>query len=209
MSEFSGLYERYGPGQVVTLRHITMRRDALFQVIEPGLAAEHVLIGGLAIGAVLEHRLRKILPSVSEVAMTPGGCGRLHAVVALRDAAQGDAQKVIEEALTCVRLVKRVTVVDDDIDVHDADAVEWAIATRMRADRDLIVFDRMRTSRSDPLASDGTVPKLGINATRRVSDRHDWTRATPPPAILFRVRAALAAQRVVASGRPSQTGRPC
>ena len=99
VSEFSGLYERYGPGQVVTVRHITMRRDALFQVIEPGLDAEHVLIGGLAIAAVLEHRLRGLVPSVAEVAMSLGGCGRLHAVVALRDPADGDARRVIEDAL--------------------------------------------------------------------------------------------------------------
>jgi len=195
VSEFSGLYERYGPGQVVTVRHISMREDALFQVIEPGLSAEHVLIGGLAIAAVLEHRLRELVPSVSEVAMSPGGCGRMHAVVALRDAADGDAQKVIQEALTSVTLVKHVTVVDDDIDVHDADAVEWAIATRMRADRDLLVFEAMRSSRSDPQAGDGTVPKLGINATRRAGDRQDWSRAMPPPQALSRVRAALAAQR--------------
>ena len=193
VSEFSGLYERYGPGQVVTVRHITRRRDALFQVVEPGLAAEHVLIGGLAIAAVLEHRLRRLVPSVAEVAMSLGGCGRLHAVVALRDAEEGDAHEVIDDALTAVSLVKRVTVVDDDIDVNDADAVEWAMATRMQADRDLFVFEEMRSSRSDPLASDGTVSKLGVDATRRSGDRPDWTRAVPPPATLSRVRAALAA----------------
>jgi 4-hydroxy-3-polyprenylbenzoate decarboxylase len=192
VSEFSGLYERYGPGQVVTVRHISLRRDALFQVVEPGLAAEHVLIGGLAIAAVLEHRLLSLVPSVTEVAMSLGGCGRLHAVVALRDGAEGDARRVVEDVLNSVSLVKRVTVVDDDIDVNDANAVEWAVATRMRADRDLFVFSKMRSSRSDPLASDGTVPKLGIDATRRSNDRQDWTRASPPAAVLARVRAALA-----------------
>jgi 4-hydroxy-3-polyprenylbenzoate decarboxylase len=129
---------------------------------------------------------------VAEVAMSFGGCGRLHAVVALRDAAEGDARRVVEEALGSVNLVKRVTVVDDDIDVNDANAVEWAMATRMRADRDLFVFPKMRSSRSDPLAADGTVPKLGIDATRRPDDRRDWTPALPPAEMRARVRAALA-----------------
>ena len=43
VSEFSGLYERYGPGRRSS-RSTTSPggADALFQVVEPGLAAERV-----------------------------------------------------------------------------------------------------------------------------------------------------------------------
>ena len=39
------LYERYGAGQVVTIRHLTMRHNALFQVIEKGgLSVLHAVL---------------------------------------------------------------------------------------------------------------------------------------------------------------------
>jgi 2,5-furandicarboxylate decarboxylase 1 len=192
VSEFSGLYERYGKGPVVTPRRITMRHSARFQTILPGYTPEHVQIGAVAIAAVLERRLRQLVPSVCEVAVTGGGCGRMHAIVALSAPSDGDAVRAIREALGAVRLIKQVTAVDDDIDVHDPVAVEWAVATRMKADRDLVVLPAMSSSRSDPLATDGKVAKLGIDATRRSGDRESWTPAAPPEAVLERVRANLA-----------------
>ncbi len=193
VSEFSGLYQSYGDGPVLTARHVSMRHSPLFQTILPGYAPEHVLVGAVAIAAVLERRLRSSVPSVAEVAISPGGCGRLHAVVALSEPRDRDAEQVMREGLGSVRLVKQVTVVDDDIDIHDPVAVEWAIATRMKADRDLLVLPGMRSSRSDPLAHNGTVAKLGIDATRRGTDRSDWSFAKPPEAVLRRARERLEA----------------
>lgn len=203
VSEFSGLFERYGSGPVVSARRITTLDEPLFQVILPGYGDEHVLIGAVAIAAGLESRLRSAVPSVAEVAVTPGGCGRLHAVVALHDAAAGDAAAVIREALGAVRLVKLVTVVDDDVDVHDARAVEWAVATRMKADRDLLVLPDMASARADPLAVSSRVAKLGVNATRRGADRSSWELASPPASVLARVREALAG-----TGRGGGAPRP-
>lgn len=191
VSEFSGLYQQYEPASVVTTRCITVRDGPMFQVILPGYSAEHVLIGAVAIAAGLERRLRRLVPSVAEVAVTPGGCGRLHAVISLHDPQDEDAAVVMREALSAVRLVKLVTVVDDDIDVHDATSVEWAFATRMKADRDLLVLPDMRSARADPLAVDSRVAKLGINATRRSADRSSWEHATPPEGVLRQVKEAL------------------
>jgi 4-hydroxy-3-polyprenylbenzoate decarboxylase len=195
VSEFSGLYEEYGSGPVMTVRRVTMREDAMFQTILPGRNPEHVLIGAVAIAAVIERRLRATVDSVDEVAVTEGGCGRMHAVVALREPAGGDAPRAIRETLGAVRLVKRVVAVDDDVDVHDPVAVEWAVCTRSRAERDLVVLADMSTSRSDPLNDRGAITKIGIDATRRRGDREDWSEARPPEAMLARARAALAASR--------------
>ncbi len=46
VSEFHGMYEDYGAGAVVTFQRLTMRRDAIYQAIEPGRHAEHLLLGG-------------------------------------------------------------------------------------------------------------------------------------------------------------------
>jgi len=93
-------------------------------------------------------------------------------------------------AWSAVNLIKMVTVVDEDVDPWDPLQVELAIATRMRAQRDIVVVPASPTSRSDPLAKDGMVGKLGIDATRKSGDR-DWTPAEPPAEVMERVRRRL------------------
>jgi UbiD family decarboxylase len=67
--------------------------------------------------------------------------------------------------------LKLVIVVDDDIDVFDESDVLWAIATRVQADRDLLVVSGSLGAILDPSAGpDGLTAKLGIDATRRFGD---------------------------------------
>ena len=63
--------------------------------------------------------------------------------------------------------LKLVIVVDDDIDVFDESDVMWAVATRMQADRDLVIDrrqprrdarSRAPTSRASPPSSASTPP---------------------------------------------------
>jgi 4-hydroxy-3-polyprenylbenzoate decarboxylase len=191
VSEYHGLYEDYGSGYELRLKRITRRRDAMLQVIQPGLYPEHVWIGGEAIAASLRRRLAARFAGLREVAVTPGGVGRLHAVVAVAGA---PARQVIEAVWESVRLIKLVTVVDEDVDPWDPVRVERALATRMKADRDLMVVPGARTSRSDPLEENGRIAKLGIDATRKDGDRDDWRAAQPPAAVMARVRGKLESQ---------------
>ncbi len=199
VSEFHGMYETYGSGIVATFSHLTRRHDAVFQVILPGHHREHCLLGGVAIAAGLARAARASVPSVREVAVGFGGAGRLHAVVAIAEPRPGEARKAMFAIWAAVNLVKQVIVVDDDIDPWDPAAVEWAMATRMKPDRDLVVVPGVRADRSEPLEQGGTVAKLGIDATRRDGDRSDWRRAVPPQSALAR------AQELLRSGQ-SQAG---
>jgi 4-hydroxy-3-polyprenylbenzoate decarboxylase len=190
VSEFHGYYEDYGVGQVVRFDRLTSRRDPIFQVIQPGYHAEHVWLGAVAIAAGLARHLARAMPTVRQVAVTAGGGGRLHAVISLADAEPGDAKRALFAAWAAVSLIKQVTVVDDDIDPWDPVAVEWAVATRLRAERDLVIVPTMRADRAEPLERDGTVAKLGLDATRKPGDR-DWGRAAPPADIVAAVRRRL------------------
>jgi 2,5-furandicarboxylate decarboxylase 1 len=196
VSEFHGLYEDYGAGIVATFTRLTRRRDALFQVILPGYHPEHCLLGGVAIAAGLARSARASVPAVREVAVGMGGAGRLHAVVSLHEPRPGDARKAVFAIWASVNLIKQIVVVDDDIDPWDAVQVEWAMATRMKPDRDLIVVPGVRADRSEPLESAGTVAKLAIDATRREGDRPDWTKAQPPERAVNRARELLDAHLV-------------
>ena len=191
VSEYHGMYESYGAGIVANFSRLTMRRDAMFQVVLPGYHPEHCLLGGVAIAAGLARAARAAVPGLSEVAVGLGGAGRLHAVVSIASPRPGEARKAMFAIWAAVNLVKQVVVVDADIDPWDPIQVEWAIATRMRADEDLIVIPGVRTDRSDPMERGGVVAKLGIDATRKASGRRDWTKAEPPQAAVARARDLL------------------
>jgi 2,5-furandicarboxylate decarboxylase 1 len=201
VSEFHGLYENYGAGIAATFKRLTRRHDALFQVVLPGYHPEHCLLGGVAIAAGLARSARASVPVVREVAVGMAGAGRLHAVVSLRQPRPGDARKAAFAIWASVNLIKQVVVVDDDIDPWDQAQVEWAMATRMKADRDLVIVPGVRTDRSEPLESGGTIAKLAIDATRRESDRPDWKKAQPPEQAMHRARELLRTNRV-----PSRPG---
>ena len=95
-----------------------------------------------------------------------------------------------------VNLVKRVVVVDEDIDPWNLEEVAWAIATRAKPDRDFLIVPGVRADRSEPLDQDGVITKLGIDATRRESDREDWRLARPPEPARARARALLRANKI-------------
>jgi 2,5-furandicarboxylate decarboxylase 1 len=197
VSEFHGMYENYGVGIIATFSRLTRRRDAIFQVILPGYHPEHCLLGGVAIAAGLFRAVRNAVPSVCEVAVGLGGAGRLHAVVSLRSPRAGEARKAMFAVWAAVNLIKQVIVVDDDIDPWNAQQVEWATATRVKPDRDFVIIPAVRADRSEPLDQDGTITKLGIDATRRQGDRPDWTLARPPAAALARAREILRENQLV------------
>jgi 2,5-furandicarboxylate decarboxylase 1 len=191
VSEFHGLYEDYGPGVTALFSRLTRRVDPIFQVILPGYHPEHCLLGGVAIAAGLARAARLSVPSVREVAVGMGGAGRLHAVISLHQPRPGDARKAAFAIWASVNLIKQIVLVDDDVNPWNAEQVEWAIATRMQADRDLIVIPRVRADRSEPLEAEGTITKLAIDATRRENDRSDWRIAQPPEPAIRRAKEVL------------------
>jgi 2,5-furandicarboxylate decarboxylase 1 len=81
----------------------------------------------------------------------------------------GEAKNALLAALSVMDL-KHVVVVDDDIDVNDPTEVEWAIATRVQGDRDIMIVTNARAKPLDPSLPQGSgvVPtgaKVGIDAT--------------------------------------------
>jgi 2,5-furandicarboxylate decarboxylase 1 len=53
-----------------------------------------------------------------------------------------------------------------DVDIDDPNEIEWAIATRFQADRDLVVVSGAQGSKLDPSSEQGVSAKMGIDATK-------------------------------------------
>jgi 3-polyprenyl-4-hydroxybenzoate decarboxylase len=74
---------------------------------------------------------------------------------------------VLEGEIICGERAKLVIVVDDDIDVRNPEQVEWAIATRFQADRDLVVIPNKEGMFLDPSTpAEGVTAVMAMDATR-------------------------------------------
>ena len=165
--EFPQYYGPSGMRQVIEVDAITHRGKPLFHTIVPA-AMEHLLLGAIPREASLIAFLQRSFPSVLDVHLSRGGVCRYHLHVRIAKRWEGEPKNIIMGAFAGHADIKQVTVVDEDVDVHDPTAVEWAVATRFQAARDLVVVPRAQGSRLDPSAEDGLVDKMGLDATKPI-----------------------------------------
>ena len=117
----------------------------------------------------LRGAMRAAGVQVKDMNVTLGGAGSWHVVISIKKQA-GEGKNALMAALS-VGDIKHAVVVDDDIDVYNGLDVEWAIATRVQADRDVFVIPGARAKPLDPslpVMPAGVVPtgaKVGIDAT--------------------------------------------
>jgi len=129
----------------------------------------------MPIEAKLNSIMKKKFPQTRQVILTSGGANWLHAVVQISKTRITNVKKIINEMFSSHRSLKMVTVVDDDIDPTDAVAVEFAMATRFQADKDLVIIKNVRGSSLDPSSDQKKLrtTKMGIDATIPASKRPD------------------------------------
>lgn len=163
--EFPQYYGERAARHVIDVSAVTHRRDPLFHTIVGG-GLEHLLLGGIPREATLLDHLQRSFPNVRDVHLSLGGVCRYHLYVQIAKRQEGEAKNIMLGAFAGHYDVKHVIVVDDDVNIHDATEVEWAVATRFQADRDLVIVPESQGSRLDPSTRDGVGAKMGLDATR-------------------------------------------
>lgn len=193
--EFPKYYSAKENREVIQVDLITHRQSPIFHTIVPA-EMEHLLLGSIPREATLLAHLQRSFPGVTDVHLSIGGVGRYHLYVKFEKRREGEPKNVILCAFGAHYDIKQVTVVDVDVDVHDPQQVEWAVATRFQADRDLVVISGAQGSVLDPSTTignetpDGSVPlmhmqgisaKMGLDATKPVSyHEHVFTKVRVP-----------------------------
>lgn len=192
--EFPKYYSAREAREVIQVDAITHRRDPIYHTIIPA-EMEHLLLGSIPREATLLAILQRSHQDVRDVHLSIGGVGRYHLYVKMHKRHEGQPKNVILAAFGAHYDIKQVIVVDEDVDVHDPQQVEWAVATRFQADRDLVVIAGAQGSALDPSttltrpARDGVQPpheqgisaKMGLDATRPVAyHEHVFTKVRVP-----------------------------
>ena len=139
-------FERQEPVFVVDC--ITHRKDAMWQALIPG-RLEHKTLMGMPKEPTIYDEVKKVA-DCRNVYVTMGGGSWLHGVVSIHKHHPDDAKKAIDAAFNGHKSMKHVVIVDEDVDIFDPLAVEWAIATRFQGDKDLVVKSNQPGSSLDP-----------------------------------------------------------
>ncbi|MHA1992250.1 MAG: UbiD family decarboxylase [Candidatus Hodarchaeales archaeon] len=169
--DLTGTEDKVRQQPVVEITDLYMRKDPIFRTILPG-RREHRTLMGIPQEPRMKRLIKNTIPTVQNVVMTVGGGSWLHAVVQIIKRTEGDGKNTILAALAAHPSLKRVVVVDTDVNPDDPDDVEWAIATRVQADKDLVLVPGAKGSSLDPSAgSSATTCKWGIDATKPIDGK--------------------------------------
>ena len=162
---------------VIRLTRMMTREDPIYHGLLPG-GGEHKMLMGVPYEPLIYRAVSKVA-KVKDVLLTDGGCCYFHAVVQIEKETEVDARRVIDVAMQAHGSLKHVLVVDTDIDIHDPQDLEYAIATRMRGDEDMVLYPNVRGSTLDPRSLDGITTKVGVDATMKLDRLWKFHRVTP------------------------------
>jgi len=101
---------------------------------------------------------------VEDRVLAVGDRDHLHVQIKKRE--EGEAKNIMLGAFAGHYDVKHVVVVDEDVDIRNPKEVEWALATRFQADRDLVIVAGSQGSKLDPSTRNGVGAKMGLDATK-------------------------------------------
>jgi len=174
--DITGTYDIVRKQPVVVFERMYHVDDPVFHALLPG-GYEHYMLMGLPKEPQIYSAVKRVVPKVHGVRLTEGGCMWLHAVVSITKQHEGDGKNAILAAFTGHPSLKRVVVVDEDVNIYDDREIEWAIATRFQPDRDLVVIPNARGSSLDPSGKDGLTAKWGIDATKPLDRKEEFERA--------------------------------
>lgn len=196
-SEFTG-YASYRSTQNVFVAHrVRMREDAMYHSVASGMSQDHILVSCVTREGEILNTLRRNLPNVIAVHVPHRTCGAFLAIIKMKKSSQGEPQQAIMAALGTEFYTKYIIVVDEDVDIFDMNDVMWAVATRVKAEKDIVFIPGSKGAILDPTSDPETftVTKMGIDATKPLG-KDFAERLTISEEQRARVRGILAASGI-------------
>lgn len=206
LGEFAG---QYGPetAPATTVTAITHRRDPLFHSIMAGRHPEHNTLGSIAVYGVqrsIEASVRAVLPNLKDmhVYLEPALGTLAHIVISIDKQDDAQPEDIIHKTLEAgghifpvSKIAKRIIVVDDDIDVHNMEDVQWAIWNRAADARKFIVIPEVESWELERAAKEGQLSvRIGIDATMDLDDVDKLVRPITPGADTLKLDDYIAGQ---------------
>ncbi|MEJ6476847.1 4-hydroxy-3-polyprenylbenzoate decarboxylase [Pseudoalteromonas piscicida] len=169
--DHTGYYNEIDDFPVMTVTHITHRKDPIYHSTYTGRPPDEPAILGVALNEVFVPILQKQFPEIVDFYLPPEGCSYRMAVVTMKKQYPGHAKRVMMGVWSFLRqfmYTKFVIVCDDDVNARDWNDVIWAITTRMDPARDTTLIENTPIDYLDfasPVSGLGS--KMGMDATNK------------------------------------------
>jgi 2,5-furandicarboxylate decarboxylase 1 len=173
LAEFHGYYGELWESPVFNVTAICFRDDPIFQTIIPG-HDEHIYIGNvLPREPLLLRFVKHVSKNVTGLHIPPYGNG-FAAIVQVEKSNPGEPKNVAMAAFTAHVNIKKVIVVDPDVNIYDPADVLWALTNRVDWGQDVFYIPGAQGHEMDPTANErGVHTKIGIDATYK-PERRDY-----------------------------------
>ncbi|HRE01782.1 MAG TPA: UbiD family decarboxylase, partial [Ilumatobacteraceae bacterium] len=178
-AEFVGYESDDGPAPVMTVDAVTHRHNPIYFAIN-GAGRETVMLRKYVLEASALTAMRAAVPIVSDVELTAGGLYRFHILIQVAKKSRqhdGLQRNAVLAAFAALKDLDAAIVVDDDVDLRDATQVEWAVATRFEASRDILLIPAARGHEYVRVSDRGQRAKFAMDATVPFDDRPRFSRA--------------------------------
>jgi UbiD family decarboxylase len=193
--EFAGFMGPTEQRPIAEITAITSRENPIFYgLVSQMPPSESTMLQSLTNAGLLLKQLRDDLGEVAVddvfIDLTFGGV-LAHAIVAMRPGVPGHAKR-IGRLIASMSPIKRITLVDSDVDIRDSLHIEWAMNARFNPVRDTVIIDDVFFPlHMDPSIrpAGGVAPqgsKIIIDATQKIDP---GTFSLPPKEIMAKALA--------------------
>lgn len=188
--EYTGYMGPAGMQPLFNIKCMTFRNKPIYQAfISQRPPSESSCIRGVGREWPLFKHLNYVLNlPVKDLRLKEAGGSGAYAVVSIKKQFEGQVKQVMYAIWSLRTGFGKITVVvDDDIDVWDDFAVDWALSWRVRPDKDIYIERDVQAVGLDPSQAPPSVPqhhplrdvgsRLAIDATRK----HEYPAVSLPP----------------------------
>lgn len=187
LGEISGYYLALKETPTVVVEKVSQREDPIYHALLP-TAPEADMYLTFVSRAHMEESSKKLFPFIADLTFVEKTFGS-SLVVNVRTTEKFKVRNLMLYLLS-FPMIKKVVVVDEDVNARDLSDVEWAVITRCKADEDMVVLGRLQGQPIDPTAEEVYgVTKMGVNAT--AAGKKIEERAFVSPGDAGRVQAIL------------------
>ena len=194
LGESTGYYLTYD-NPIAKIKVITHRKNPVYHALMPfGAESKTLLLTPMQIDAAVW--LKSMVPSVCQA-----HCPAFGVIYVQIEKQKDEEVKAVIDALfsrTGTPYAKFVVVIDTDVDVSDPEDIAWALGSRVRPEKDIMIESDMPGFIIDPSTTDSEemvelgrritrTAKIGIDATKPLAERNKYEKIDVPPLVKLRV----------------------
>ncbi len=178
--DHTGYYTPVEPFPALHVTAVTRRREPIYPATVVGIPPAEDYWMGKATERLFLPLLRLFLPEIVDFAMPAPGLFHNLVLVSIRKRFPGHARKVMHGlwGLALLSLAKAVVIVDEWVDVQDANIAAWQALGNVDWSRDVVISDGPTDQLDHASYHNAFGGKIGIDATRKWPEE-GYTREWP------------------------------